>query len=104
MPKIFTKIKSTLLHNTNFLDSIFFNQNLENSKKETARFFSNVIGVILAQNHAEEFYAFIKDYPKSALFLLRPIYLLADYYLEKDFPKALETLQKKKKKKSININ
>lgn len=47
----------------------FYNQNLENSKKETALFFSNVIGVILDQNHAEEgLDAFIKQYPKSALF------------------------------------
>ncbi len=37
-----------------FSRQYFFNQNLENSKKETARFFSNVIGVILAQNHAED--------------------------------------------------
>ena len=47
-----------------FSRQYFFNQNLENSKKETARFFSNVIGVILAQNHAEDgLDAFIKDYP-----------------------------------------
>lgn len=73
----------------------FFNQNLENSKKETALFFSNVIGVILAQNHAEEgLDAFIKEYPKSALFAQANL-PLADYYLaKKDFQKALETLQK----------
>ena len=78
-----------------FSRQYFFNQNLENSKKETARFFSNVIGVILAQNHAEDgLDAFIKDYPKSALFAQANL-PLADYYLaKKDFPKALETLQK----------
>ena len=78
-----------------FSRQYFFNQNLENSKKETARFFSNVIGVILAQNHAENgLDAFIKDYPKSALFAQANL-PLADYYLaKKDFPKALETLQK----------
>ena len=82
-----------------FSRQYFFNQNLENSKKETAVFF-NVIGVILAQNHAEDgLDAFIKDYPKSALFA-QAICLLADYYLaKKDFPKAL-----KRFKKSININ
>ena len=73
----------------------FFNQNLENSKKEAALFFSNVIGVILGRNHAEEgLDAFIKEYPKSALFAQANL-PLADYYLaKKDFPKALETLQK----------
>lgn len=73
----------------------FFNQNLENSQKETALFFSNVIGVILTQNHAEEgLEAFMKEYPKSALFAQANM-PLADYYLaKKDFSKALETLQK----------
>ena len=73
----------------------FFNQNLENSKKETALFFSNVIGVILGQNYAEKgLDNFMKDYPKSALFAQANL-PLADYYLaKKDFPKALETLQK----------
>ena len=52
-----------------FSRQYFFNQNLENSKKETARFFSNVIGVILGQNYAEQgLDNFMKEYPKSALF------------------------------------
>ena len=78
-----------------FSRQYFYNQNLENSKKETALFFSNVIGVILGQNYAEQgLDNFMKEYPKSALFAQANL-PLADYYLaKKDFPKALETLQK----------
>ena len=45
----------------------FYNQNLEQSKKEAAQFFDNVIGVILQKNHAEEgLTAFMKEYPNTA--------------------------------------
>lgn len=73
----------------------FYNQNLSASKKEAAQFFDNVIGVILKRDHAEEgLKAFMRDYPKSAYFAQANL-PLADYYLtQKDFPKALETLQK----------
>ncbi|WP_417431567.1 tetratricopeptide repeat protein [Halpernia sp.] len=73
----------------------FYNQNLSASKKEAAQFFDNVIGVILKRDHAEQgLEAFIKEYPKSAYFAQANL-PLADYYLtQKDFPKALETLQK----------
>ena len=73
----------------------FYNQNLEQSKKEAAQFFDNVIGVILQKNHAEEgLTAFMKEYPKSAYFAQANL-PLADYYLaKKDFKKALETLKK----------
>lgn len=73
----------------------FYNQNLSASKKEAAQFFDNVIGVILKRDHAEQgLEAFMRDYPKSAYFAQANL-PLADYYLaQKDFAKALETLQK----------
>ncbi|MCY0976509.1 tetratricopeptide repeat protein [Chryseobacterium wangxinyae] len=73
----------------------FYNQNLEQSKKEAAQFFDNVIGVILQKNHAEEgLTAFMKEYPNSAYFAQANL-PLADYYLaKKDFAKALKTLKK----------
>ncbi len=71
----------------------FYNETLSNSKKEAAQFFDNVIGVILRKNHAEEgLDAFIKEYPNSAYFAQANL-PLADFYLaQKDFNKALETL------------
>jgi Zn-dependent M28 family amino/carboxypeptidase len=83
-----------------FSRQYFYNQNLENSKKETALFFSNVIGVILGQNHAEEgLDNFMKEYPKSALFA-QAIYLWQIIiWLKKIFQKLW-----KRYKKSININ
>ena len=73
----------------------FYNSSLSETQKEAARFFDNVIGVILQKNHAEEgLDAFIKEYPNSAYFAQANL-PLADYYLaKKDFAKALETLQK----------
>ncbi len=73
----------------------FYNQNLEQSKKEAAQFFDNVIGVILQKNHAEEgLTAFMKEYPNSAYFAQANL-PLADYYLaKKDFKEALKTLKK----------
>ena len=73
----------------------FYNQNLDQSKKEAAQFFDNVIGVILQKNHAEEgLTAFMKEYPNSAYFAQANL-PLADYYLaKKDFKEALETLKK----------
>lgn len=78
-----------------YASQYFYNENLTETQKEAARFFDNVIGVVLRQNHAEEgLDAFIKDYPKSAFFAKANM-PLADYYLaKKDFPKALETLGK----------
>lgn len=72
----------------------FYNETLSNSKKEAAQFFDNVIGVILRKNHAEQgLDAFIKEYPNSAYFAQANL-PLADFYLaQKDFDKALETLQ-----------
>ena len=71
----------------------FYNENLSYSKKEAAQFFDNVIGVILRKNHAEQgLDAFIKQYPNSAYFAQANL-PLADFYLtQKDFGKALETL------------
>ena len=73
----------------------FYNQNLEQSKKEAAQFFDNVIGVILQKNHAEDgLTAFMKEYPNSAYFAQANL-PLADYYLaKKDFEEALKTLKK----------
>lgn len=73
----------------------FYNQNLDQSKKEAAQFFDNVIGVILQKNHAEEgLTAFMKEYPNSAYFAQANL-PLADYYLaKKDFKEALKTLKK----------
>ena len=73
----------------------FYNQNLEQSRKEAAQFFDNVIGVILQKNHAEEgLTAFMKEYPNSAYFAQANL-PLADYYLaKKDFNEALKTLKK----------
>lgn len=73
----------------------FYNQSLSQSKKEAALFFGQVIGLILQQQHSEEgFEAFMKEYPNSSFFA-QANGPLADYYLaKKDFPKALETLQK----------
>jgi len=73
----------------------FYNQNLEQSKKEAAQFFDNVIGVILQKNHAEDgLTAFMKEYPNSAYFAQANL-PLADYYLaKKDFKQALKTLKK----------
>ena len=78
-----------------YAQQYFYNKNLSNSKKEAAQFFDNVIGVILQKNHAEEgLSAFIKEYPNSAYFAQANL-PLADYYLaQKNFEKALETLQK----------
>ncbi len=72
----------------------FYNENLSQSKKEAAQFFDNVIGVILKKNHAEQgLEAFIKEYPNSAYFAQANL-PLADFYLaQKDFEKALQTLQ-----------
>ena len=71
----------------------FYNGSLVKSRKEAAQFFDNVIGVILRKNHAEQgLEAFIKEYPNSAYFAQANL-PLADYYLaQKDFDKALETL------------
>ena len=71
----------------------FYNEALSNSRKEASQFFDNVIGVILRKNHAEQgLEAFIKEYPNSAYFAQANL-PLADYYLaQKDFDKALETL------------
>lgn len=71
----------------------FYNGALSNSRKEASQFFDNVIGVILRKNHAEQgLEAFIKEYPNSAYFAQANL-PLADYYLaQKDFDKALETL------------
>lgn len=78
-----------------YAQQYFYNQNLSNSKKEAARFFDSVIGVILQKEYAEKgLEAFMKDYPNSAYFAEANL-PLADYYLaKKDFQKALETLQK----------
>ena len=71
----------------------FYNEALSKSRKEASQFFDNVIGVILRKNHAEQgLEAFIKEYPNSAYFAQANL-PLADYYLaQKDFDKALETL------------
>ncbi|MFC6268021.1 tetratricopeptide repeat protein [Frigoriflavimonas asaccharolytica] len=78
-----------------YAQQYFYNSNLSNSKKEAAQFFDNIIGVILQKNHAEKgLAAFMKEYPNSAYFAKANL-PLADFYLaKKDFPKALETLQK----------
>lgn len=78
-----------------YASQYFYNATLSASKAEAARFFDNVIGVILQQNHAEDgLQAFMKEYPKSAYFAKANM-PLADYYLaKKDFAKALETLSK----------
>jgi tetratricopeptide (TPR) repeat protein len=78
-----------------YSNQYFYNKSLSNSRKEASLFFSNVIGVILQQQYAEEgLNAFMKEYPKSAYFA-QANGPLADYYLaKKDFEKALETLQK----------
>jgi len=78
-----------------YAQQYFYNQMLSASKKEAAQFFDNVIGVILQKNHAEQgLEAFMKEYPNSAYFAQANL-PLADYYLaQKDFEKALETLQK----------
>ncbi|MBH1959517.1 MAG: tetratricopeptide repeat protein [Flavobacteriia bacterium] len=76
-----------------FARQYFYNGALAKSQKEAAQFFDNVIGVILRKNHAEQgLEAFIKEYPNSAYFAQANL-PLADYYLaQKDFDKALETL------------
>ena len=78
-----------------FSRQYFYNENLSVSRKEAAQFFDNVIGVILRKNHAEQgLEAFMNEYPNSAYFAQANL-PLADYYLaQKDFSKALETLQK----------
>lgn len=78
-----------------YAQQYFYNQHLSRSKKEAAQFFDNVIGGILQKNHAEKgLEAFMKEYPHSAYFAQANM-PLADYYLaQKDFEKALETLQK----------
>lgn len=78
-----------------YAQQYFYNRNLTETRKEAARFFDNVIGVILQKNHAEEgLEAFIREHPNSAFFAEANL-PLADYYLaKKDFAKALETLQK----------
>ncbi|MEC5394315.1 tetratricopeptide repeat protein [Bergeyella sp. RCAD1439] len=72
----------------------FYDRSLSESRKEAARFFDNVIGVILQRNKAEEgLEAFMKAYPQSAYFSQASL-PLADYYLvKKDFALALQTLQ-----------
>ncbi len=78
-----------------YAQQYFYNQNLSKSRVEAARFFENVIGVILQKKYAEKgLEAFMKDYPHSAYFAEANL-PLADYYLgKKDFQKALESLQK----------
>ena len=78
-----------------YAQQYFYNEMLSASRKEAAQFFDNVIGVILQKNHAEQgLDAFMKEYPNSAYFAQANL-PLADYYLaQKDFDKALETLQK----------
>ncbi len=78
-----------------FARQYFYNNSLNQSRKEASLFFTQIIGVILQQQHAEEgLEAFTREYPNSAYFALAngP---LADYYLaKKDFPNALETLKR----------
>ncbi|QCX54188.1 tetratricopeptide repeat protein [Elizabethkingia sp. JS20170427COW] len=73
----------------------YYYQNPEQSKKEAALFYTQVIGLILEHNYAEKgLEAFTREYPKSAYFSLayQP---MADYYLsKKEFDKALENLNK----------
>ncbi|RRQ45805.1 tetratricopeptide repeat protein [Chryseobacterium sp. SC28] len=78
-----------------FSKQYFYNKDLSNARKEASAFFSNVIGVILQQQYAEEgLNAFMKEYPNSAYFA-QANGPLANYYLsKKDFEKALATLQK----------
>ncbi|MGC4129367.1 MAG: tetratricopeptide repeat protein [Bergeyella sp.] len=77
-----------------YAQQYFYNESLSESRKEAAQFFDNVIGVILQKNYAEKgLAAFMKEYPNSAYFAQANL-PLADYYLaQKDFEKALETLQ-----------
>ncbi len=78
-----------------YAQQYFYNEALSRSKKEASQFFDNVIGVILQKNHAEEgLAAFIREYPNTAYFGQANL-PLADYYLvQKEFDKALETLEK----------
>lgn len=78
-----------------YAQQYFYNQSLSQSRKEAAQFFDNVIGVILQKSYAEKgLEAFMKEYPNSSFFAQANL-PLADYYLaQKDFEKALETLQK----------
>lgn len=88
-----TKVYNASQHE--YSQQYFYNSQLSKSKKEAAQFFDNVIGVILQKNHAEDgLAAFIKEYPNSAYFAQANL-PLADYYLaQKDFDKALKTLEK----------
>ena len=78
-----------------YAQQYFYNQTLSQSRKEASQFFDNVIGVILQKSYAEKgLEAFMKEYPNSAFFAQANL-PLADYYLaQKDFAKALETLNK----------
>lgn len=78
-----------------YTQQYFYNKYLSDSRREAARFFDNVIGVLLQKNNAEQgLEAFMKEYPNSTYFAEANL-PLADYYLaKKDFPKALETLKK----------
>lgn len=88
-----TKVYNAAQHE--YARQYFYNQSISASRKEASQFFDNVIGVILRKNHAEQgLEAFMKEYPNSAFFAQANL-PLADYYLaQKDFAKALETLQK----------
>ena len=73
----------------------FFSSHLSHSRQEASQFFDAIVGVILQKNYAEKgLEAFMRDYPQSAYFAKASL-PLADYYLtQKDFAKALETLEK----------
>ncbi|WP_392436486.1 tetratricopeptide repeat protein [Cruoricaptor ignavus] len=75
--------------------SEYFYGDLNNSQKEAARFFDNLIGTLLQKDGAElGLQAFLEENPNSA-FLSAASLPLADYYLnKKDYERALEMLMK----------
>ncbi|MDL1913282.1 MAG: tetratricopeptide repeat protein [Bergeyella sp.] len=72
-----------------------YNKTLPEDKREAAQFYDRITEIILKKNKAEKgLENFIKEYPRSVFFQRAGLPLSDYYFSQKEFGKALETLNK----------